>query len=142
MQKSTRNSTRESMLAALLAVISLPGTIWAQDAIDPDAGLVPNTESLTADDVKAIISKAAGAVDDPAMVIAVSDRQGNILAVFRKNNATLLSTGNFSQQVDTNELAAAVARTAAFFSNSQAPLSSPTVRFISGIHFPPGIMYV
>ena len=28
---------------------------------------------------------------------------------------------------------------AAFFSNDQAPLSSRTVRFISGIHFPPGI---
>jgi uncharacterized protein GlcG (DUF336 family) len=142
MRRSTRNSTRKSLLAALLAVISLPGTSLAQDAIDPDAGLVPNTESLTADDVKAIIAKAAGAVDDPAMVIAVSDRQGNILAVFRKYGAPLLSTGNFSKLVDTNELAAAVARTAAFFSNSQAPLSSRTVRFISGIHFPPGIMYV
>ena len=29
--------------------------------------------------------------------------------------------------------------TAAFFSNDQAPLSSQTVRYISGIHFPPGI---
>src|SRR5580765_5949377 len=132
---------RKSMRVALLVATSLPGTIWAQDAIDPDAGLAPNTESLTAGDVKAVIAKAAGAVDDSAMVIAVSDRQGNILTVFRKNNAPVLSTGNFSQQVDTNELAAAVARTAAFFSNSQAPLSSRTVRFISGIHFPPGIMY-
>ena len=35
----------------------------------------------------------------------------------------------------------ALARTASFFSNDQAPLSSRTVRFISGIHFPPGIMY-
>jgi len=32
-----------------------------------------------------------------------------------------------------------LARTAAFFSNDQAPLSSRTVRFISGNHFPPGI---
>jgi uncharacterized protein GlcG (DUF336 family) len=32
-----------------------------------------------------------------------------------------------------------VARTAAFFSNSQAPLSSRTIRFISQIHFPPGL---
>ena len=35
----------------------------------------------------------------------------------------------------------ALARTAAFFSNNQAPLSSRTVRFISGIHFPPGIAF-
>jgi hypothetical protein len=41
--------------------------------------------------------------------------------------------------VDVNELAVSLARTAAFFSNDQAPLSSRTVRFISGIHFPPGI---
>ena len=138
-----RKSMRKSLRAALLVAISLPPIISAQDATstDPDAGLAPNTESLTAGDVKTIIGKAAGALDDSAMVIAVSDRQGNILAVFRKNNAPVRSPGNFSQQVDTNELAAAVARTAAFFSNGQAPLSSRTVRFISGIHFPPGIMY-
>ena len=38
-----------------------------------------------------------------------------------------------------DELAVGLARTAAFFSNDQAPLSSRTVRFISGIHFPPGV---
>ena len=38
-----------------------------------------------------------------------------------------------------NNLAVALARTAAFFSNDQAPLSSRTVRYISGIHFPPGV---
>ena len=32
-----------------------------------------------------------------------------------------------------------LARTASFFSNNQAPLSSRTVRFISGIHFPPDV---
>ena len=37
------------------------------------------------------------------------------------------------------DLAVSLARTAAFFSNNQAPLSSRTVRFISGIHFPPGV---
>ncbi len=40
-----------------------------------------------------------------------------------------------------NEVAVALARTASFFSNDQAPLSSRTVRYISGIHFPPGIPY-
>ena len=39
-----------------------------------------------------------------------------------------------------NDVAVALARTGAFFSNNQAPLSSRTVRFISGIHFPPGVM--
>jgi uncharacterized protein GlcG (DUF336 family) len=39
------------------------------------------------------------------------------------------------------ERALSLARTGAFFSNNQAPLSSRTVRFISGIHFPPGIPF-
>ena len=33
-----------------------------------------------------------------------------------------------------------MARTAAFFSHNMAPLSSRTVRFISGVHFPPGVV--
>jgi uncharacterized protein GlcG (DUF336 family) len=44
-------------------------------------------------------------------------------------------------QANTTEVAVALARTAGFFSNSQAPLSSRTVRYISGIHFPPGIPF-
>src|ERR1700722_4196181 len=114
--------------------------VWAQT--DPNAGLAPNTAALTAADVTGIITNAVLAVNQPAMVVAVSDRQGNILGVFARSSAPALSVGNFGQMVDTNELAAALARTAAFFSNSQAPLSSRTVRFISGIHFPPGVMYV
>jgi uncharacterized protein GlcG (DUF336 family) len=71
----------------------------------------------------------------------VTDRQGDVLAVFRKPNAPATAIGNFSKVVDANELAVALARTAGFFSNAQAPLSSRTVRFISGVHFPPGILY-
>ena len=73
------------------------------------------------------------------MVIAVADRAGTILAVFENAGAPATSTGNFAAVVDSHELAVALARTAAFFSNDQAPLSSRTVRFISGIHFPPGV---
>jgi uncharacterized protein GlcG (DUF336 family) len=74
------------------------------------------------------------------MVIAVVDRSGNILGVYRKPAAPALAAGNFGAQVDANELAVSLARTAAFFSNDQAPLSSRTVRFLSGVHFPPGIV--
>jgi uncharacterized protein GlcG (DUF336 family) len=41
--------------------------------------------------------------------------------------------------IPSDELAVSLARTGAFFSNDQAPLSSRTVRFISGVHFPPGV---
>src|SRR5262249_43887915 len=39
----------------------------------------------------------------------------------------------------TPDIAVSLARTTAYFSNDQAPLSSRTVRFISGIHFPAGV---
>src|SRR5579864_3131177 len=99
----------------------------------------PTVQSLTASDVAALVQAAAQAADPNTMVIAVVDRAGNVLGVYRKPSAPTLATGNFSAQLDVNELAVSLARTGAFFSNDQAPLSSRTVRFISGIHFPPGI---
>ena len=99
----------------------------------------PSLQSLTAADVAALVQAAAQAADPNTMVIAVADRAGNVLAVYRMPSAPALATGNFGAQVDTNELAVSLARTGAFFSNDQAPLSSRTVRFLSGIHFPPGI---
>jgi uncharacterized protein GlcG (DUF336 family) len=95
--------------------------------------------SLSAADVQNIVQAAATAADPDTMVIAVVDRSGVVLAVYRKPSAPATATGNFGATVDTNDLAVALARTAAFFSNNQAPLSSRTVRFISGIHFPPGV---
>jgi len=95
---------------------------------------------LTAADVQSVVQNAAASVNVP-MVIAVTDRHGNILAVFQKPGASLTATANFGIQADSSEVAVALARTASFFSNSQAPLSSRTVRFISGIHFPPGIPF-
>jgi uncharacterized protein GlcG (DUF336 family) len=99
----------------------------------------PTVQNLTAADVTAIVQAAAQAADPNTMVIAIVDRVGNVLGVYRKPSAPTLAMGNFSAQVDVNELAVSLARTGAFFSNDQAPLSSRTVRFISGIHFPPGI---
>jgi uncharacterized protein GlcG (DUF336 family) len=115
----------------------LPGR---QRSTVPRVGREANTQVLTKDDVARVIEAAAKSVNAPA-VIAVTDRQGDILAVFRKPNAPATAIGNFSKTVDINELAVALARTAGFFSNGQAPLSSRTVRFISGVHFPPGVLY-
>ncbi len=107
-----------------------PATVT--DAVD--------TTILSADDVRTAIENAVKAVNAP-MVVAVTDRQGNILGLYRKANAPDTAIGNFGATVDANELAVALARTASFFSNNQAPLSTRTVRFISGVHFPPGIMF-
>jgi uncharacterized protein GlcG (DUF336 family) len=67
------------------------------------------------------------------------DREGTVLAIYRKASAPGFVTGNFGATVNANEFAVSLARAGAFFSNDEAPLSSRTVRFISGIHFPPGI---
>jgi len=100
----------------------------------PPAAVQP----LQVSDVQNIAQAAVNSVDVD-MVVAVVDRAGFVLGVFRTPNAPAMSTGNFGQPVDANDLAVALGRTGAFFSNDQAPLSSRTVRFISGIHFPPGV---
>lgn len=100
--------------------------------------LAPAVQPLQAGEVQTIVQAAvhSAAVD---MVVAVVDRAGFVLGVFRTQNAPAIAPGNFGQLQDANDIAVALARTAAFFSNDQAPLSSRTVRFISGIHFPPGV---
>jgi uncharacterized protein GlcG (DUF336 family) len=86
-----------------------------------------------------LVEAAAQTADSDAMSIAVVDRLGNILAVWQGPSAPATSAGNYGNIVPTGDLAVSLARTAAFFSNDQAPLSSRTVRYISGIHFPPGV---
>ena len=104
-------------------------------------GQAQSAPVLTAADVQAVVAAAASSVDSEALDIAVTDRQGNILAVFRKNTVAETAPGNFGVPTGTDDLAVGLARTAAFFSNDQAPISSRTVRFISGIHFPPSVAY-
>jgi uncharacterized protein GlcG (DUF336 family) len=101
----------------------------------------PDPVMLTSSDVSAVVEAAASSVNSDAMAIAVTDRQGDILAIYLKPSAPATTTANFGMQADTREVAVALARTAGFFSNDQAPLSSRTVRYISGIHFPPGVNY-
>jgi uncharacterized protein GlcG (DUF336 family) len=98
-------------------------------------------QELSADEVRAVVEHAASSVGSKGVAIAVTNRRGDILALFRATATPDTAIGNFSASVDTNELAVALARTASFFSNNQAPLSSRTVRFISGAHFPPGISF-
>ena len=122
----------------LLAILLVScGSLNHSPANTPPPAAVP----LTAADVQRVVESAAKSLNVP-MVIAVSDRAGQILAVFQNSGAPPTSTGNFGVVVDSKELAVALSRTAAFFSNDQAPLSTRTVRFISGIHFPPGVANV
>jgi uncharacterized protein GlcG (DUF336 family) len=100
---------------------------------------VPAVQALQAADVQKIVTAAVNSTD-VEMIVAVVDRAGFVLGVFRTQNAPAATIGNFGQAQNANDVAVALARTGAFFSNDQAPLSSRTVRFISEIHFPPGVM--
>jgi uncharacterized protein GlcG (DUF336 family) len=109
--------------------------------VTPAPAATPTSASatLTASDVDNIVHAAAAATAPTTAVIAVVDRAGNVLALFHKPDAPVTVTGNFSVQVSADDVAIGLARTGAFFSNNQAPLTSRTVRFISGRHFPPGV---
>lgn len=95
--------------------------------------------ALQTTDVQRVVQAVVNSVNVD-MVVAVVDRAGFVLGVFRTANAPATTVGNFGQMQNANDVAVALARTGAFFSNDAAPLSSRTVRFISGIHFPPGVM--
>jgi uncharacterized protein GlcG (DUF336 family) len=99
---------------------------------------VTAVQALQVADIQNIVQAAVNSVNVD-MTVAVVDRAGFVLGVFQTQNAPSTAIGNFGQVQDANEVAIALARTGAFFSNDQAPLSSRTVRFISGIHFPPGV---
>lgn len=100
----------------------------------------PTPQALTQADVSAVVQAAATAAQSGTMAIAVVDRLGRILAVYKGPSTPAQVPGNFGAPVPTDDFAVSLARTGAFFSNDQAPLSSRTVRFISGVHFPPGVM--
>lgn len=112
------------LVLAIAGQPSLSHHLEAKGGICDDAG-----PELSTDDVTNIMNAAAKALNNTNMTIAVVDRPGNVLGILRKTGTT----------IDDADLAVSLARTGAFFSNNQAPLSSRTVRFISGIHFPPGI---
>ena len=136
-----RSHPAQKFLAALilfslsLIAISCGGGSSANPSFDPG----PLVE-MTASEVHAVVAGAATSVSTP-LTVAVVNHLGVVLAVYQAPGAPLTGMGNFGTTPDSRELAVSLARTAAFFSNDQAPLSSRTVRYISGIHFPPGISF-
>ena len=121
----------------LSAALALSCGAGGRPASSPSIQAVSGNQ-LSAADVQRVIAEAAQAADQ-SYTIAVTDRGGRLLAVYSKTGAPQALPANFGAVADSSEVALALARTAAFFSNNQAPLSSRTVRYISGIHFPPGI---
>jgi uncharacterized protein GlcG (DUF336 family) len=139
---------RQRMLAiAVVFFLGLAGTLslimtgcggGGPGSMPPPPPVIPQVAPLSAADVDLIVHAAVNSVNVD-MVVAVTDRAGFVLAVFSTANAPAMSQANFGQMKNSADVAVALARTAAFFSNDEAPLSSRTVRFISGVHFPPGV---
>ncbi len=71
-------------------------------------------DPLTVAEVNTIIMQAVDALDHPDLVVAVVDRIGNILGGY--SNASPSNSDN-------DDLAVSIARSSAFFSNAQAPLT-------------------
>jgi uncharacterized protein GlcG (DUF336 family) len=147
LERSTSFAVR--LIARILVVAALalvPAAVRAETC-------APNCQFLTAQDATDAVRTAATAISPTSVVIAVVDRSGVPLAVYLGPTATAADVivGNINatfrnpalftpgNAVNAQDYAVGLARTGAFFSNDQAPLSSRTVRFISGIHFPPGI---
>ncbi len=111
----------------LIASIAVAAALIGDVTVGTQSGSQPAL--LRASDVSAILNAGIVSLSDPTLAVAVVDRAGSILGVSARSDATAA----------THNEAVSLARTGAFFSNDQAPLSSRTVRFISGIHFPPGV---
>lgn len=109
---------------------------------------VPAAEALSVADVQAVIAQAAQeatARGRPA-VIAVTDRVGNVLAVFQMTGAPATVTirpgpnGNFDVQgavVSASAAAIAKAITGAYLSSGGNAFSTRTASMIGQEHFPP-----
>ena len=95
----------------------------------------PNTQ-LTPADVGQLLDRAAAATPNDDAIVAIVDRAGNILGVRVEGNVSTDITGGDPSTPDANEIfaidgAVALARTAAFFSNDNAPITSRTVQELS-----------
>ena len=138
-----RKQTRPIGILLAVGIVEAFVTVFTGCGGGSSAPVIPPSpvivQPLQTTDVQNIVQAAVNSVNVD-MAVAVVDRTGFVLGVFRTQNAPVTTIADFGQVQNANDVAVALARTGAFFSNDQAPLSSRTVRFISGIHFPPGVM--
>jgi uncharacterized protein GlcG (DUF336 family) len=91
----------------------------------------PEVGGLSADNVKQLLERAAGASARQDAIIAVVDRNGNILGVRTESGVDAAYAGDTTNLVFAIDGAVSLARTGAFFANDQGPLTSRTIRNIS-----------
>ena len=86
---------------------------------------------ISATEVTTLLQRASMATSSNDAIIAIVDRSGNILGVRTESDVDATYAGRLADRVFAIDGAVAKARTAAFFSNNAAPLTSRTIRFIS-----------
>lgn len=86
---------------------------------------------ITAAEVEDLLSRAAGATSTNDAIIAVVDRGGRILGVRIEDDLVGPLAADTPTRVFAIDGAVAEARTAAFFANNEAPLTSRTIRSLS-----------
>jgi len=93
---------------------------------------VESTETLTATDVTNILSRAAAASSSNDGIIAIVDRNGRILGVRVESGVSPVLMADLANLMTfAVDGAVSLARTAAFFANNGAPLTSRSIGFIS-----------
>lgn len=86
---------------------------------------------ITTSDVQVLLDRAAASTASNDAIIAIVDRNGRILGVRVEGGVAASITSDPNLLTFAIDGAIAKARTAALFSNNQAPLTSRTIRFIS-----------
>jgi len=86
---------------------------------------------LTQDNVATLLDRAAAATAQDSAIVAVVDRGGRLLGVRVEGNVSTAITSNPEKLTFAIDGAIAEARTAAFFANNTAPLTSRTVQDLS-----------
>ena len=131
----TESRRKAWLLAFALAVSACSGS----DGLEPRVGQFSFSPIAAGDtltnssggDVDAIIGAAIDSIQGvgTSMAIAIVDRSGRVLRIWNQRIGAVAGD-------DDNCIAVSLARTTAFLSHSQAPLTSRTGRFLNTFHFP------
>src|SRR5262249_20224382 len=117
-------------LLSTLADQVFRSTVPPPDPAPPDPSADPDA-TLTRDDVQNLLKRAAAATNSDDGIVVIVDRVGHLLGVRVEQNVSPTIQDNTANLVFAVDGALAEARTAAFFANDVAPLTSRTIQFIS-----------
>jgi len=124
--RSAHRSCALGFLAALVASAGCGGGGDNEQVRLKTFAPIGAADALQPLEIDAIVEAAARATDAAHVSIAVVDRIGDLLRVWSRNPVDAKS----------DAIAASLARTTAYMSHSQAPLTSRTQQFLNAHHFP------